>query len=127
MNFFFLKSRSSESLGVPGLNLPTKSQSISPLAMDRQNGFSNGTKECKIQNFVETRSSTISSYQGFSEVDQGRQLHTNFADISPIRASSPVKRTAGTMQIGSSYSRETKTYTSSISISSPKSTQIGKT
>ncbi|XP_043288737.1 disks large-associated protein 1 isoform X2 [Venturia canescens] len=116
--------RSSESLGVPGLNPPTKSQSISPLAMDRQNGFSNGTKECKIENFAETRSSTISSYQGFSEVDRGLQLHTNFADISPIRSTSPVKRTTGTVQIGSSYSRETKTYTSSISISSPRSTQI---
>ncbi|CAG5096075.1 Similar to Dlgap4: Disks large-associated protein 4 (Mus musculus), partial [Cotesia congregata] len=74
--------RSNENLGVPPLNYPTKSQSISPLAMDRQNGFTNG-KECKIETFVESRS-TLNVFQGYSEVDRGVSLHPNFPDVSPI-------------------------------------------
>ncbi|XP_057328687.1 uncharacterized protein LOC130669686 isoform X1 [Microplitis mediator] len=77
--------RSNENLGVPSHNYPTKSQSISPLAMDRQNGFTNGNKECKIETFVESRS-TLNVFQGYSEVDRGISVHQNYPDISPIRS-----------------------------------------
>ncbi|XP_063977964.1 uncharacterized protein Vlc [Diachasmimorpha longicaudata] len=99
--------RSSENLGIP-----SKSQSISPLAMDRQNGFSNGNKECRVATFVESRSS-LSTCQGFSEVDRGVPIHS-FSDISPIRGS-PKRLTQMTT------CRETKTFTSTITVSSPKS------
>ncbi|XP_011301070.1 uncharacterized protein vlc [Fopius arisanus] len=98
--------RSSENLGIPA-----KSQSISPLAMDRQNGFSNGNKECRVATFVETRSS-LGTCQGYSEVDRGLPIHS-FTDISPIRGS-PKRMTQITT------CRETKTFTSTITVSSPK-------
>ena len=112
--------RSNENLGVPGHSHSTKSPSISPLAMDRQNGFSNGAKECKIESFAETRTTMNVCHRGYSEVDRGLPLHSTFADISPIRSGSPVKRTPGMMQV-TSCSRETKSYASSISVSSPQS------
>ncbi|XP_044581752.1 uncharacterized protein LOC123263221 isoform X2 [Cotesia glomerata] len=89
--------RSNENLGVPPLNYPTKSQSISPLAMDRQNGFTNG-KECKIETFVESRS-TLNVFQDYSEVDRGVSLHPNFPDVSPIRSVGNKKTTTLTTTV----------------------------
>ncbi|CAK9812505.1 Disks large-associated protein 1 [Anthophora plagiata] len=90
--------RSNENLNVPVHPYPPKSQSISPLAMDRQNGFANGLKEeCKIEAYRETRNS-ISICQGYSEVDKG-VMHSAFADISPIRPTTPAKRSPGMSQM----------------------------
>ncbi|KAK1122441.1 hypothetical protein K0M31_009662 [Melipona bicolor] len=90
--------RSNENLNVPAHPYPPKSQSISPLAMDRQNGFSNGLKEeCKVETYRESRSS-MSIYQGYSEVDKG-VLHSTYSDISPVQASTPTKRTPGISQM----------------------------
>ncbi|KAK2584813.1 hypothetical protein KPH14_007126 [Odynerus spinipes] len=91
--------KSNENLSVPLHHYPPKSQSISPLAMDRQNGFANGMKEeCKIETYRETRNS-MSICQGFSEVDKGVSLHTTFPDLSPIRVHSPARRSPGIVQV----------------------------
>ncbi|XP_003704181.1 uncharacterized protein LOC100879076 isoform X2 [Megachile rotundata] len=109
--------RSNEHLNVPAHPYPPKSQSISPLAMDRQNGFSNGLKEeCKMETYRESRSS-ISICQGYSEVDKG-VMHTTFAEVSPIRSNTPTKRTPGISQI-MSCSQQNKSF-SRFSASSPK-------
>lgn len=62
MSFVELLNRSNEEITAR----PTKSQSISPLAMERQNGFTNGTKESHRvgRHFLDTS-------QGYSEVDRG--------------------------------------------------------
>ncbi|XP_076241224.1 uncharacterized protein LOC143183550 [Calliopsis andreniformis] len=105
--------RSNETLNVPTHPYP-KSQSISPLAMDRQNGFSNGLKEeCKVEAYRESRSS-ISICQGYSEVDKG-VLHS-FPDLSPIRPNTPAKRSPGVL----SCSQQNKSFSSHFSGSSPK-------
>ncbi|XP_015608318.1 uncharacterized protein LOC107274080 isoform X2 [Cephus cinctus] len=115
--------RSSENLNLPAHPYPPKSQSISPLAMDRQNGFSNGVKEeCKIESFVENRSS-MNVCQGYSEVDKGVALHSTFPDISPIRGSSPIRRSPGMIQVVT-YNQHSKSFSSSFSGSSPKSTAV---
>ncbi|XP_031840055.1 uncharacterized protein LOC116430282 isoform X2 [Nomia melanderi] len=112
--------RSNENLNVPGHPYPPKSQSISPLAMDRQNGFSNGLKEeCKVEAYRESRSS-ISICQGYSEVDKG-VLHSTFGDLSPIRPNTPAKRSPGVSQI-MSCSQQNKSFPSHFSGSSPKQT-----
>lgn len=109
--------RSNENLTVPGHPYP-KSQSISPLAMDRQNGFSNGLKEeCKVDAYRESRSS-ISICQGYSEVDKG-VMHSNFGDLSPIRPTTPAKRSPGVSQM-MSCSQQNKSFTSHYSGSSSK-------
>lgn len=70
--------RSNENLNVPSHHHPPKSQSISPLAMERQNGFSNGLKETRrIESYAETKNFT-------DVVDKGMS-HTAFPDFSPIR------------------------------------------
>lgn len=100
---------------MPAHPYPPKSQSISPLAMDRQNGFSNGLKEdCKVEAYRESRSS-ISICQGYSEVDKG-VMHSTFPDLSPIRASTPGKLSPGMM----SCSQQNKSFASHFSGSSPK-------
>ncbi|XP_068980620.1 uncharacterized protein [Bombus flavifrons] len=110
--------RSNENLNVPAHPYTPKSQSISPLAMDRQNGFSNGLKEeCKVETYREARSS-IGIYQGYSEVDKG-VLHTTFPDISPVQASTPTKRSPGVSQM-MSCSQQNKHF----SVSSPKQPTI---
>ncbi|XP_050454813.1 uncharacterized protein LOC126853263 [Cataglyphis hispanica] len=110
--------RSNENLSVPTPQYPPKSQSISPLAMDRQNGFTNGMKEeCKVETYMESRSS-ISICQGYSEVDKGVSLHTTFPDLSPIRMStSATKRSPGLSQM-MSCGQQNKSY--STGFSSPK-------
>lgn len=95
--------------------------------MDRQNGFSNGVKEeYKIHHtFVETRSS-MSTCQGFSEVDKGVPLHTTFPDISPVRGNpdiSPIKKSPGMVRVVA-FSQQNKSFTSNVIESSPKSTSI---
>jgi len=63
--------------------------------MDRQNGFANGMKEeCKVETYMESRSSIGMIGQGYSEVDKA-SLHATFPDLSPIRISTPVKRSPG--------------------------------
>ncbi|KAK0158413.1 hypothetical protein PV328_009419 [Microctonus aethiopoides] len=111
--------RSNEHLGVPTHSYPIKSQSISPLAMERQNGFSNGNKECKVETFVESRSS-LNISQGYSEVDRGVALHSTFADISPIRSSNTSgKKSFGVASLNS-YNKETKSFSSNVYVSSPR-------
>ncbi|XP_012252011.2 uncharacterized protein LOC105683751 [Athalia rosae] len=114
--------RSSENLSLP-TQPPSKSLSISPLAMERQNGFSNGVKEeYKIHTYVETRNS-ISTCQGFSEVDKGVPLHTTFADISPIRGNqdiSPIKKSPGMIRVVAS-SQQNTSFMSNVSETSPRS------
>ncbi|XP_066588189.1 uncharacterized protein [Prorops nasuta] len=113
--------RSNENLNVPAYSYPTKSQSISPLAMDRQNGFANGIKEeCKVETYVESRSS-MSICQGYSEVDKGVSLHT-FPDISPIRSNTSTKRSLGITPI-MPCGRQNKSI-SSFSESSPKASNV---
>ncbi|XP_034950363.1 disks large-associated protein 4 isoform X2 [Chelonus insularis] len=113
-------SRPGDNLGVPLHSYPTKSQSISPLAMDRQNGFSNGNKECKVETFVESRSS-LNVYQGYSEVDRGISLHTTFSDFSPTRGgSTPTQKGMGMTSVINN--KEIKSFSSSSFILSPKST-----
>ena len=106
--------RSNENLSVPTPQHPPKSQSISPLAMDRQNGFTNGMKEeCKVETYMESRS-TISICQGYSEVDKGVSLHTTFPDLSPIRMStSATKRSPGLSQM-MSCGQQNKSYGTSF-------------
>ncbi|XP_024874212.1 uncharacterized protein LOC112456120 [Temnothorax curvispinosus] len=89
--------RSNENLNVPTSHHPPKSQSISPLAMERQNGFTNGVKEeCKVETYMESRSSISMTCQGYSEVDKGVSLHAAFPELSPIRMSaSASKRSPG--------------------------------
>ncbi|XP_077257366.1 uncharacterized protein LOC143894699 isoform X3 [Temnothorax americanus] len=89
--------RSNENLNVPSAHHPPKSQSISPLAMERQNGFTNGVKEeCKVETYMESRSSISMTCQGYSEVDKGVSLHAAFPELSPIRMStSASKRSPG--------------------------------
>lgn len=78
------------------LNVPPKSQSISPLAMERQNGFTNGMKEeCKVETYMESRSSISMTCQGYSEVDKGVSLHATFPELSPIRMTSASTRSPG--------------------------------
>lgn len=87
--------RSNENLSVPTSH-PPKSQSISPLAMERQNGFTNGVKEeCKVETYRESRSTISMTCQGYSEVDKGVSLHATFPELSPIRMSTPSKRSPG--------------------------------
>lgn len=112
--------RSNENLNVPAHPYTPKSQSISPLAMDRQNGFSNGLKEeCKVETYREARSS-IGIYQGYSEVDKG-VMHTTFPEISPVQASTPTKRSPGVSQM-MSCSQQNKHF----SVSSPKQPTINR-
>lgn len=93
---------------------PPKSQSISPLAMDRQNGFSNGLKEeCKVEAYRESRNS-IGIYQGYSEVDKG--VLTTFPEISPVISSTPTKRSPGVSQMMSCSQQQNKHF----SVTSPK-------
>ncbi|XP_012535325.1 uncharacterized protein LOC105836083 [Monomorium pharaonis] len=89
--------RSNENLNVPTPQHPSKSQSISPLAMERQNGFTNGVKEeCKVETYMESRSSISMTCQGYSEVDKGVSLHATFPELSPIRMGASVsKRSSG--------------------------------
>ncbi|XP_011877204.1 PREDICTED: uncharacterized protein LOC105567181 isoform X2 [Vollenhovia emeryi] len=89
--------RSNENLSVPTPQHPPKSQSISPLAMERQNGFTNGVKEeCKVETYRESRSSIGMACQGYSEVDKGVSLHATFSQLSPMRMStSASKRSPG--------------------------------
>ncbi|KZC07107.1 Disks large-associated protein 4 [Dufourea novaeangliae] len=110
--------RSNDNLDVPAHPYPPKSQSISPLAMDRQNGFSNGLKEeCKVEAYRDSRSS-ISICQGYSEVDKG-VLHPTFPDISPIRSNNPTKRSPEVQQM-MSCGQQNKSFSSHFSGSSPK-------
>ncbi|XP_054003085.1 uncharacterized protein LOC128889459 isoform X1 [Hylaeus anthracinus] len=110
--------RSNENLNVPVHPYPPKSQSISPLAMDRQNGFSNGLKEeCKVEAYRESRSS-MSICQGYSVVDKG-VMHTQFPDVSPIRPTTPSKRSPGMSQM-MSCSQRNKSFSSHFTGSSPK-------
>lgn len=84
--------------------------------MDRQNGFSNGNKECKIETFVDSRSTL--NCQGYSEVDKGMSLHSNFANISPIhKTSTSMKKSITTT---TNCSRETKSFMSTVRVSSPR-------
>ncbi|XP_039309529.1 uncharacterized protein LOC105196174 isoform X3 [Solenopsis invicta] len=89
--------RSNENLNVPTSQHPPKSQSISPLAMERQNGFTNGVKEeCKVETYMESRSSMSMTCQGYSEVDKGVSLQTTFSELSPIRMGTSIsKRSPG--------------------------------
>ncbi|KYN04102.1 PREDICTED: uncharacterized protein LOC108772909 [Cyphomyrmex costatus] len=89
--------RSNENLNVPTPQYPPKSQSISPLAMERQNGFTNGVKEeCKIETYMESRNSISMACQGYSEIDKAISLHATFPELSPIRMSSAAnKRSPG--------------------------------
>ncbi|XP_061939638.1 disks large-associated protein 4 isoform X13 [Apis cerana] len=106
--------RSNEYLNVPAHPHPPKSQSISPLAMDRQNGFSNGLKEeCKVEAYRESRNS-IGIYQGYSEVDKG--VLTTFPEISPVISSTPTKRSPGVSQMMSCSQQQNKHF----SVTSPK-------
>ncbi|KAL2718038.1 hypothetical protein V1478_011914 [Vespula squamosa] len=115
--------KSNENLSVPIHHYPPKSQSISPLAMDRQNGFANGMKEeCKIETYRETRNS-MSICQGFSEVDKGVSIHTTFPDVSPIRVNSSSRRSPGIVQV-MSCGQQTKSFSSSYAESSPKPSTI---
>lgn len=115
--------KSNENLSVPIHHYPPKSQSISPLAMDRQNGFSNGMKEeCKIETDRETRN-TMSICQGFSEVDKGVSLHTTFPDVSPIRVNSSSRRSPGIVQM-MSCGQQNKSFSPSFAESSPKPSTI---
>ncbi|KAL0122853.1 hypothetical protein PUN28_007496 [Cardiocondyla obscurior] len=85
--------RSNENLNVPMPQHPPKSQSISPLAMERQNGFSNGVKdECKVETYMESTSSIGVTCQGYSEVDKGVSLHSTFTELSPIRINTSAKK-----------------------------------
>ncbi|KAI4504741.1 hypothetical protein M0802_000291 [Mischocyttarus mexicanus] len=111
--------KSNENLSVPIHHYPPKSQSISPLAMDRQNGFANGMKEeCKIETYRETRNS-MSICQGFSEVDKGVSLHTTFPDVSPIRVNSSSRRSPGIVQV-MSCGQQNKSFSPNFAESSPK-------
>ncbi|XP_008211483.1 disks large-associated protein 4 isoform X2 [Nasonia vitripennis] len=120
--------RSNETLNVPtsaGNQQPTKSQSISPLAMDRQhNGFANGGVKHKIDNYHES-SRVIGSCQGYSEVDRGTPAGHAAAleQLSPIRASSPNKRDSPVGMRIAAYNQQNKSY-SSMSSSSPKSFSV---
>nr|KAF7439395.1 hypothetical protein H0235_001786 [Vespula pensylvanica] len=115
--------KSNENLSVPIHHYPPKSQSISPLAMDRQNGFANGMKEeCKIETYRETRNS-MSICQGFSEVDKGVSIHTTFPDVSPIRVNSSSRRSPGIVQV-MSCGQQTKSFSSNYAESSPKPSTI---
>lgn len=116
--------KSNENLSVPIHHYPPKSQSISPLAMDRQNGFANGMKEeCKIETYRETRNS-MSICQGFSEVDKGVSIHATFPDVSPIRVNSSSRRSPGIVQV-MSCGQQTKSFSSSsYAESSPKPSTI---
>ncbi|XP_046593714.1 uncharacterized protein LOC107225761 isoform X3 [Neodiprion lecontei] len=120
--------RSSENLSLPS-HQPSKSLSISPLAMERQNGFSNGVREeYKIHTFVETRN-TVSTCESFSEVDKGVPLHTTFADISPVHGNpdiSPIKKSPGMVRVVA-FSQQNKSFMSNVTDSSPKSTSFNVT
>lgn len=97
MNKYLKNCRSNENLSVPTSQHPPKSQSISPLAMERQNGFTNGVKEdCKVETYIENRSSINMTCQGYSEVDKAVSLHATFPELSPIRMSTSAnKRSPG--------------------------------
>lgn len=101
---------------------PTKSQSISPLAMDRQNGFTNGTKDkCKIDKYIDNKSSI--NCEGFSEVDKGISLNSTYSEISSIRNNVTTKRSPGSVHVAS-YNQQNISYSSTISSSSPKSANV---
>lgn len=107
--------RSNENLNVPTMpHHPPKSQSISPLAMDRQNGFANGMKEeCKVETYVESRSSIGMVSQGYSEVDKA-----SFPDLSPIRMSIPASKRSPELSPMTSCGQQNKS--GGMSFSSPK-------
>ena len=91
--------------------------------MDHQNGFTNGIKDkCKIEKFLETRSS-INVCQDYSEVDKGVSLHSTFPEISPIRNMMASKCSSGGVHVAS-YNQQNRSYSSTISSSSPKSTAV---
>ncbi|XP_067211541.1 uncharacterized protein [Linepithema humile] len=119
--------RSNENLNVPAPHHPPKSQSISPLAMDRQNGFTNGMKEeCKVETYMESRSS-IGLCQGYSEVDKAVSLHSTFSDVSPIRLNTSVsKRSPGLSPI-MSCGQQNKSFNASFSPSKQKVTNVSNT
>ncbi|XP_032691128.1 uncharacterized protein LOC116853905 isoform X1 [Odontomachus brunneus] len=109
--------KSNENLSVPSYH-PPKSHSISPLAMDRQNGFANGMKEeCKIETYIESRSS-ITICQDFSEVDKGVSLHTAFPDLSPIRTSTSISKQSPGISPMMSCAQQDKSFPAGFS--SPK-------
>ncbi|XP_033218883.1 uncharacterized protein LOC117174165 isoform X2 [Belonocnema kinseyi] len=97
-----------------------KSHSISPLAMDRQNGFTDGVikNKSKIETFLQTRSS-MSVCQGFSRVDKGVSLHSAFPEISPIHSKSPTKYSLASVHVAS-HNQQHRAYCSTISSSSQK-------
>jgi len=51
-------------------------------------------EECKVETYMESRSSIGMISQGYSEVDKA-SLHATFPDLSPIRISTPAKRSPG--------------------------------
>jgi len=94
---------------------PPKSQSISPLAMDRQNGFTNGMKEeCKVETYMESRNS-IGLCQGYSEVDKGVSLHSTFSDVSPIRMSTSASKRSPGLSPMMSCGQQNKSFNASFS------------
>lgn len=111
--------RSNENLNIPSnKGFPPKSQSISPLAMDRQNGYTNGTKNNgKIDKYLDNKSSINS--EGYSVVDKGISLNSTYSEISPIRNNSTTKRSPGSVHVAS-YNQQNISYSSTISTSSPK-------
>ncbi|XP_051163924.1 exonuclease 1-like isoform X2 [Leptopilina boulardi] len=111
--------RSNENLNIPSnKGFPSKSQSISPLAMDRQNGFTNGTKNNgKIEKYHDNKSSI--NCEGYSEVDKGISLNSTYSEISPIRNNVTTKRSPGSIHVAS-YNQQNISYSSS----SPKSTTV---
>ncbi|XP_025074871.1 uncharacterized protein LOC105430173 [Pogonomyrmex barbatus] len=109
--------RSNENLNVPTPQHPPKSQSISPLAMERQNGFTNGVKEeCKIETYMESRSSISMTCQGYSEVDKAVSLHAAFPELSPIRMSTAANKRSPGLSPMMSCGQQNK----SMGFSSPK-------
>ncbi|XP_011496602.1 PREDICTED: uncharacterized protein LOC105361190 [Ceratosolen solmsi marchali] len=125
--------RSNETLNVGSQGNPPKSQSISPLAMERHhNGFANGLRDkCKIENYLNSGRG-IKTCQGYSEVDRAssgttmattRHSSDGFAErqLSPVCAISSNKRNSPVGLRIAAYNQQNKNCSTRISSSSPKS------
>ncbi|XP_014212058.1 uncharacterized protein LOC106641967 [Copidosoma floridanum] len=113
------------------LTAQPKSQSISPLAMDRQcNGLANGVRDAKCSSkYLDSRTASPYSSDGYSEVDRGIATGRDESILDPVHTSSPIRKVAG--GAGSPVAARIASYNqqnnSFLSTSSPKCFNVSHT
>ncbi|XP_012285584.1 uncharacterized protein LOC105702525 isoform X2 [Orussus abietinus] len=110
-------SRSTENLDSLPLPRSSKSQAISPLAMDHRNGFDAHEKQ-ELGRRIDGDNSMDDLRRGYCEVDRGLSSYQTFSEVSPIRGSSPQSRNAS--EDATCEQRRAGFLSSSVSMSTPR-------